>query len=845
MDAEVSPPVQITTSISDDTLPSGSLFTSSYNSDGQMASFRSNSNVGDRAALKVPLSVPSGVANGGLVPRNEDGDFEGNFSSDISPQQYPPTNVDGKIDPASSFSEILNQKSPRSVGDNENEVSSSSSIEEDISAFLSGTGLRWTEKKTSRVGQDFQVTQLPDAGSYLTFQEDDFDQLEQLLLADQIWDPMRATIEGTNDYVHENCPSNRKEAALEFLHQHDYNEALISKEEISKLNVLDGSDWTLSEHENFRRLMQLTRHNVNSVAKSMGKSINNCLTVYYKIINVRETRSTGKKFCGMKPIEEINELKDIGRSMRMEKRNRQKRLSESCDDPLLNSSGRRKRRKATAPSDKIKKHKSSQQQASLDVQENEVDKSVIEDVQVTKKSSRNDQSWKELPRRKSPRTLKTTPSRLADEQAMEVILAACSPQVDENNVSKNSKVSNERRKSAKRTNSISQKKVPLHGEKDKLSNNDLVQETFAGGTRRATRAAKAQALASISAQTAPVPQKRASSATSGTSPPERRITRTMSKAKDTTHQNKIKQMNQRLAKTQALKSIVKGFGAKEDDEKDKNCRRSSRRSTSTTSRDKIIDGDVWDLRYQALIEFKKNKGHCLVPKVYPEDRQLSYWVFRQRGLYSNKQKKRGGSNSLSDERLQKLKDIGFVFRAKHSKEQNMVDAARRKPQLDAKWNKFYKEFCEYRKKTGSCLIPKVFEENQPLSSWAFTQRHHMKRRKDGKHNLLTEDRIKKLNDLGFIWHAKQNKEWQDADRIRKQAMVESMWQNHYKSLLAFKQKHGHTRVPKVYKENQAMSTWVFRQRAHYRRRMEGDEHALSDHRLSLLQKVDFQFRVRK
>ncbi len=118
---------------------------------------------------------------------------------------------------------------------------------------------------------------------------------------------------------------------------------------------------------------------------------------------------------------------------------------------------------------------------------------------------------------------------------------------------------------------------------------------------------------------------------------------------------------------------------------------------------------------------------------------------------------------------------------------------------------------------------------------AFTQRHQMKRRNDGKSNLLTEERIKKLNDIGFVWHAKQNKEWQDADRLRKQAMVESMWQNHYQSLLAFKKKHGkhliycfslihiahlhinlnccsllhtgHTRVPKVYKQNQALSTW--------------------------------------
>lgn len=66
----------------------------------------------------------------------------------------------------------------------------------------------------------------------------------------------------------------------------------------------------------------------------------------------------------------------------------------------------------------------------------------------------------------------------------------------------------------------------------------------------------------------------------------------------------------------------------------------------------------------------------------------------------------------------------------------------------------------------------------------------MKRRKDGKYNLLTEERIEKLDKIGFVWHAKQNKEWQNADRLRKQAMVESMWQSHYKSLIAFKRKHG-------------------------------------------------------
>ena len=38
----------------------------------------------------------------------------------------------------------------------------------------------------------------------------------------------------------------------------------------------------------------------------------------------------------------------------------------------------------------------------------------------------------------------------------------------------------------------------------------------------------------------------------------------------------------------------------------------------------------WDAQFQSLLEFKKKNGHCLVPKVCPDNKRLSYWVFRQR-----------------------------------------------------------------------------------------------------------------------------------------------------------------------------------------------------------------------
>lgn len=598
----------------------------------------------------------------------------------------------------------VNKKSLKSttspVSEIDNELSSSSA-DEDATNFLSGSGLQWTENKTSRVGTEFQATQIPDAGSYLNFQEDDFDQLEQLLLPDQIWDPIRATTQGINDYVHHHCPSNKKEAALEFLHRCDYDASCISEEELKKLNVLDGSDWASSEHENFRRLMQLSRHNVNSVAKSMGKSINNCLTVYYKIINVRETRSTTKKFSGMKPMEEMNELKDIGRSMRMEKRNRQKRLSEGLEkDVEGKSSGRRKRRKATAPSDKVKNPNSSVQRPGpkKEISPCTDESSKGSDSMESKKEEDCNEPQKPVTRRKSPRTSKSTPIRLSDEQSLEVFKAVFSRE--------------------------GSRKVASIEEGTSRKSNDIDSTVSRAQGVRSTRAAKAQALFSLRNSTGLAATKSSPIKLSNFSN-DQRITRTMSKSHNKKYQNKQKQStntgtsSSRLAKTKAIQSISAATDSEDDEEKGEIWNVSTKTSTSVfvNKNEDSSDKDLWDMKYEALVDFKNRKGHCLVPKVYPEDRQLSYWVFRQRALYTSKNKNKAGSGSLSEERVQKLKDIGFVFRAKHSKEQNMVDAARRKPQLDAKWNKFYKEFCEYREKTGSCLIPKVFEENQPLSSW--------------------------------------------------------------------------------------------------------------------------------
>jgi len=70
--------------------------------------------------------------------------------------------------------------------------------------------------------------------------------------------------------------------------------------------------------------------------------------------------------------------------------------------------------------------------------------------------------------------------------------------------------------------------------------------------------------------------------------------------------------------------------------------------------------ETWWERYRELEEFKREKGHCIVPKKYRENPQLGMWVGFQRTMY-NKRMKTGNQNAMSSERIEALEKLGFVW----------------------------------------------------------------------------------------------------------------------------------------------------------------------------------------
>ena len=105
-----------------------------------------------------------------------------------------------------------------------------------------------------------------------------------------------------------------------------------------------------------------------------------------------------------------------------------------------------------------------------------------------------------------------------------------------------------------------------------------------------------------------------------------------------------------------------------------------KQSTSPTSK------VTWDIRYNELLNFVKENGHCNVPFQYQENPKLGYWANLQRKNYKGLKLNKLDPN-LSYRRFKALEQIGFQW-GDESK--------------DDLWQGRYEELCDYYKAHGNC-----------------------------------------------------------------------------------------------------------------------------------------------
>jgi hypothetical protein len=130
----------------------------------------------------------------------------------------------------------------------------------------------------------------------------------------------------------------------------------------------------------------------------------------------------------------------------------------------------------------------------------------------------------------------------------------------------------------------------------------------------------------------------------------------------------------------------------------------------------------------------------------------------------------------------------------------------------ASWHFWYGLLATYKEENGHVNVPtKTVFHGYRLASWVNIQRRAYK---NGK---LSTERIRLLEELGFIWDA-----------------LETAWNKGYQQLVAYKEENGHVNVPgDTVLHGYTLGNWVTVQRDFYRRGR------LSTERIRLLEELGF------
>jgi hypothetical protein len=143
----------------------------------------------------------------------------------------------------------------------------------------------------------------------------------------------------------------------------------------------------------------------------------------------------------------------------------------------------------------------------------------------------------------------------------------------------------------------------------------------------------------------------------------------------------------------------------------------------------------WIERFQELILFQKQYGHCLVAPTLATNPGLGQWVKRQR--YQYKLKQDGKHSTLIDDRELALERLGFVW-----------------DHRGAAWLEHWNRLCEYQQRNGHSNVPSSNgdPENRQLAIWVSGQRRQYRLHKRGDSSFLTPERIRKMESLDFVWN---------------------------------------------------------------------------------------------
>ncbi len=168
----------------------------------------------------------------------------------------------------------------------------------------------------------------------------------------------------------------------------------------------------------------------------------------------------------------------------------------------------------------------------------------------------------------------------------------------------------------------------------------------------------------------------------------------------------------------------------------------------------------WNSMVAALVDFKRQHGHCRVTE--SQDRDLAIW------LNDVRRTKRKGR--LDPQRIKQLDRLGVVW----------------EPRRD-RWEPLYAALVKYWKQYGHCDVPYNWED-QSLAKWVRWLRYL---RRQGR---VADSWIERLDKMAFTWSRTLT------------------WEERVAELVEFQKTYGHCRVSTLSKTHRSLGLWVRTQR---------------------------------
>jgi len=141
------------------------------------------------------------------------------------------------------------------------------------------------------------------------------------------------------------------------------------------------------------------------------------------------------------------------------------------------------------------------------------------------------------------------------------------------------------------------------------------------------------------------------------------------------------------------------------------------------------------------------------------------------------------------------------------------------------WDKYFEELKKFQRHYGHLRVSADYSTRQ-LYSFISKQRTLYQKVLEGKKTSLTHDRIKHLNDIGFIW-----------------CPLEDRWNERYNQLKEFYEKEGTSNLTLIKKASPQLVKWVSRQRHLYKRVPMNKPTTMTEERRNKLNAIGFLWNV--